>query len=130
MSNQDILDTLSTLAGTVNRLNALEDIMARYNLGSAEELEEALRNRAAEGEDVRQLAAKAERLEKLLSLLENAGIDVDTDDDIERGLGDFAMKEKALELANERLSDIDETLRGIVDELESIDTDQVEPDMR
>ena len=41
MSNQDILDTLSTLAGTVNRLNALEDIMARYNLGSAEELEEA-----------------------------------------------------------------------------------------
>ncbi len=130
MSNQDILDTLSTLAGTVNRLNALEDIMARYNLGSAEELEEALRNRAAEEEDVRQLAAKAERLEKLLSLLENAGIDVDTDDDIERGLGDFAMKEKALELANERLSDIDETLRGIVDELESIDTDQVEPDMR
>ena len=104
--------------------------MARYNLGSAEELEEALRNRAAEEEDVRQLAAKAERLEKLLSLLENAGIDVDTDDDIERGLGDFAMKEKALELANERLSDIDETLRGIVDELESIDTDQVEPDMR
>ncbi len=130
MSNQDILDTLSTLAGTVNRLNALEEIMARYNLGSAEELEEALRNRAAEEEDVRQLAAKAERLEKLLSLLENAGIDVDTDDDIERGLGDFAMKEKALELANERLSDIDETLRGIVDELESIDTDQVEPDMR
>ncbi len=130
MSNQDILDTLSTLAGTVNRLNAVEDIMARYNLGSAEELEEALRNRAAEEEDVRQLAAKAERLEKLLSLLENAGIDVDTDDDIERGLGDFAMKEKALELANERLSDIDETLRGIVDELESIDTDQVEPDMR
>ena len=130
MSNQDILDTLSTLAGTVNRLNALEDIMARYNLGSAEELEEALRNRAAEEEDVRQLAAKAERLEKLLSLLENAGIDVDTDDGIERGLGDLAMKEKALELANERLSDIDETLRGIVDELESIDTDQVEPDMR
>ncbi len=130
MSNQDILDTLSTLAGTVNRLNALEDIMARYNLGSAEELEEALRNRAAEEEDVRQLAAKAERPEKLLALLENAGIDVDTDDDIERGLGDFAMKEKALELANERLSDIDETLRGIVDELESIDTDQVEPDMR
>ena len=130
MSNQDILDTLSTLAGTVNRLNAFEEIMARYNLGSAEELEEALRNRAAEEEDVRQLAAKAERLEKLLSLLENAGIDVDTDDDIERGLGDFAMKEKALELANERLSDIDETLRGIVDELESIDTDQVEPDMR
>ena len=130
MSNQDILDTLSTLAGTVNRLNALEDIMARYNLGTAEELEEALRNRAAEEEDVRQLAAKAERLEKLLSLLENAGIDVDTDDGIERGLGDLAMKEKALELANERLSDIDETLRGIVDELESIDTDQVEPDMR
>ena len=130
MSNQDILDTLSTLAGTINRLNALEDIMARYNLGTAEELEEALRNRAAEEEDVRQLAAKAERLEKLLSLLENAGIDVDTDDGIERGLGDFAMKEKALELANERLSDIDETLRGIVDELESIDTDQVEPDMR
>lgn len=130
MSNQDILDTLSTLAGTVNRLNAFEEIMARYNLGSAEELEEALRNRAAEEEDVRQLAAKAERLEKLLSLLENAGIDVDTDDDIERGLGDFAMKEKALELANERLSDIDDTLRGIVDELESIDTDQVEPDMR
>ena len=130
MSNQDILDTLSTLAGTVNRLNAFEEIMARYNLGSAEELEEALRNRAAEEGDVRQLAAKAERLEKLLSLLENAGIDVDTDDDIERGLGDFAMKEKALELANERLSDIDETLRGIVDELESIDTDQVEPDMR
>ena len=55
---------------------------------------------------------------------------MDTDDGIERGLGDLAMKEKALELANERLSDIDETLRGIVDELESIDTDQVEPDMR